>query len=255
MMCAASGRREGIVGRTLHDFGGRHVLVCGGTAGLGLAAAHAFADAGAEVTVTGRHTHTALYDADLSRFALQPLDLADRDAVAEVAAGVRRPDVLVVAEPPRVPAGLDPHEREFLAQAAQLGLVGPLHLATRLRFRLGQSAQPGGGAVVLLPATRAWLELGPPGTARTELAEAVQRLATSWAALGVRLNAVAARAGVPGQARLRVQIDRQSGPLMTRARPLRTATEQEVADLVLVLAGAAGSALTGQVLTVDAPPG
>lgn len=235
-----------------HDFADRRVLVCGGTAGLGLAAAHAFADAGAEVVVTGRHAHAALYDADLSRFDLVSLDLVDRDSIAAVAAGVARPDVLVVAEAPRLPRGLDPYEREFLSQAGQLGLLGPVHLATRLRFRLAESPMRGGGSVVLLPPVQEWLGMGSPREqAQAETVACTQRLASSWATLGVRVNTVLARQAVPGQARLRVEIDRHSGPLMTRARPTRTATLREVTDLTLLLAGSGTSALSGQVLTVD----
>jgi NAD(P)-dependent dehydrogenase (short-subunit alcohol dehydrogenase family) len=36
-----------------YDFSGRRVLVTGGTRGMGLYVAQAFADAGAQVTVTG----------------------------------------------------------------------------------------------------------------------------------------------------------------------------------------------------------
>jgi len=36
------------------DFTGAHVLVTGGTSGIGHAIAGAFADAGADVTITGR---------------------------------------------------------------------------------------------------------------------------------------------------------------------------------------------------------
>lgn len=241
------------MGRTQDGSAGRTVLVCGGAEGLGLAVAQAFAEAGARVVVTGRHRHAALYDADLARFDLLPLDLADRDEVAALAASVVRPDVLVVAEPPRLPATLDPHEREFLAQAAQLGLVGPLHLATRLRFRLAQSEQRGGGAVVVLPSAQGWFAMGAAAAeARAEVAACTRRLAASWATLGVRVNSVVSYAG-PGPAGLRVQIDRQSGPLLTRSTPVRAATAEELADVALLLAGPGAAALTGQVLTVDAP--
>ena len=50
------------------DFAGRRVLVTGGTSGIGFAVATAFADAGAEVLVTGRKASAPEYDRDLSRF-------------------------------------------------------------------------------------------------------------------------------------------------------------------------------------------
>ncbi len=41
------------------DYSGRHVLITGGTAGIGLAIAHAYRDAGAIVSVTGRKSRLA----------------------------------------------------------------------------------------------------------------------------------------------------------------------------------------------------
>src|ERR671910_11290 len=98
------GDRETRKGRRMpdpsYDFAGRHVLVTGGTRGLGLNLAHAFADAGARVTVTGTQYLRAWYDADLSRFGYDQLELSDRDSVAAVAGRVDRIDVLVNNAPP-----------------------------------------------------------------------------------------------------------------------------------------------------------
>ena len=46
------------------DFAGRHVLVTGGSSGIGLGIARAFEDAGAHVTITGTRISAADYDAD-----------------------------------------------------------------------------------------------------------------------------------------------------------------------------------------------
>lgn len=42
----------------MYDFVNKRVLITGGTRGIGFAAAKAFADAGAKVAITGRHTET-----------------------------------------------------------------------------------------------------------------------------------------------------------------------------------------------------
>ena len=78
-----------------YGFSGRRVLITGGTRGMGLYVAHAFADAGAQVTVTGNQYLRAYYDADLSRFGYDQLRLMDRDSVSAVAGRVRDPDILV----------------------------------------------------------------------------------------------------------------------------------------------------------------
>lgn len=238
------------------DVGGHHVLVVGGTRGLGLAAARAFAAAGADVTVTGTAHLTAFYDADLTGFGYEQLQLADHDAVAAFAERVRRPDVLVLAAGARLPHGTTATEREFVAQAARLALVGPMHLATRLRLRLGASPVAGGGTVVVLPPTAGWFALahGREGS-DAALRDAVRRAATSWAGLGVRVNALTGGAGrVPRQAPFRVEIERSRGPLLTRERAPRTGTAAEAVQAALFLASPAASGLTGQVLSLDGPP-
>src|SRR5262245_2366886 len=50
------------------DFGGAHVLVTGGTSGIGHAIATAFVDAGARVTITGTKAAASDYEIDLGPF-------------------------------------------------------------------------------------------------------------------------------------------------------------------------------------------
>ena len=194
-----------------YDFAGRHVVVTGGSSGLGLHLAHAFADAGARVTVTGTQDLTGYYDADLGRFAYEPLRLTDRDSIARAADGIGALDVLVNNAPPQLPPSSDPGERQFLQDATRLGLIGPLALSRRLRFRLGQSTQRGGGVVLNAPGTEAWFELVHGLRAREELADQTRVVATDWAREGVRVTAVTAQPLVPQQSVLKVQIDRHWG--------------------------------------------
>ncbi|MGH3361110.1 MAG: SDR family oxidoreductase [Nocardioides sp.] len=235
-----------------YDFAGRHVLVTGGTRGLGLNLAHAFADAGARVTVTGTQYLRAWYDADLSRFGYDQLELTDRDSIAAVASRVDRLDVLVNNAPPQLPASVDTNEQQFLAHAARLGLVGPLAFGSRLRFRLGESTQRGGGTVVNAPGARSWFELDGSTQGRAELARMTSRLATDWARSNVRVNSVDARLVLAQQSGLRVQIDRSSGPLLTRTQAPRAGTARDVRNLVMFLASTGAAGVTGQTFDVNA---
>ena len=70
------------------DFDGAHVLVTGGTSGIGLATARAFAAAGANVTITGTRTSAADYDADLAAFAYRQCRMTEPAEIEAVAAGV-----------------------------------------------------------------------------------------------------------------------------------------------------------------------
>lgn len=236
------------MGEPTYDFSGRRVVVTGGTRGLGLTVAHAFADAGAQVTITGTQYLTSFYDADLSRFSYFQLRLNDRDAIIDTAERIKAVDILVNAAGVRLPAS-EAHDREFIAHAARLGLIGPFALATRLRYRLGESRVRGGGSVINTPIVRQWFDLTHGSTASGgEYAALTQRIGTTWGRHGVRVNSLSAGVQVPRQTQLRVQIDRSSGPLLTRSRLQGAGTLEEVASVVMYLASSGAASLTGQTM-------
>lgn len=240
-----------------YDFSGRRVLVTGGTRGLGLLVAQAFARSGAEVTVTGTASFVSYYDPEVAQLGYRQLDLTDGDEIASLAANLGHVDVLVNAASPRLSTAIDAGEREFVAQAARLALVGPFQLATRLRHRMASSDMTGGGAVVNLPATQGWFALAD-GDADTdaELERHTQRIGGTWARLGVRVNSVTAPLTVPSpRSSVQVRIEHGSGPLLTRAVDTRTATLRQVCDLTLFLASSGAAGLSGLTLPVGATSG
>jgi 3-oxoacyl-[acyl-carrier protein] reductase len=176
----------------------------------------------------------------------------DRDSVAAVAGRVGPLDILVNNAPPVIPADADATERQFLGHAVQLGLIGPFAFTHRLRFRLGQSSMYGGGVVVNMPSAEQWLALAHGEHARHELTSRTRRLASQWSRSGVRVNSVTARLVRPQQAGLRVEIDRSSGPLLTRTRSAPTGTVRDVGNAVLSLASSGAAAIRGQTIHVDA---
>ncbi|MGL5825045.1 MAG: SDR family NAD(P)-dependent oxidoreductase [Nocardioides sp.] len=241
------------MGELGYDYSGCHVVVTGGTEGAGLRIAQGFRDFGAAVTVTGRHYLTSYYDADLGHFGYVQLDLTDPDSIVRVAEGLGRVDVLVNSAGWEISNNQE-LDREFIVQATRLGLIGPVQLATRLRFRIAESNIRGGGSVIYAPGTQEWFSVTHHESASAELTKLTKQLGKSWARHRVRVNAIAAPARVPVQSRgVRVQIDAHSGPLLTRVNPPSTQVEPEVTDLVLFLASRGASALTGQTLVVGGP--
>ena len=231
------------MGVLAHDFAGQRVLVTGGTRGVGLATAHAFVEAGADVTVTGTKVLPGLYDAELSRFDYHQLNLTRRESIDYLVSNLGRIDILVNAAGASLPSSLDHAEREFVAHSARLGLLGPTQLMTRLRFRLSESTVPGGGAVVNTGATRRWHELTRTADeASAELIEATRRMGESWSRHGARVNTVleSPHVSVPRQYRT-------EGSLLVRSLP---STLEAVAGVVLFLAGSDAACITGQTIFV-----
>ncbi|WP_162794326.1 SDR family NAD(P)-dependent oxidoreductase [Nocardioides houyundeii] len=239
------------------DFTGRHVLVTGGTRGLGLAVAQAFLDAGARVSITGTKILPSLYDADLSRLEYHQLRLASSDAIESFVERIGALDVLVNTAGARLSTDLAEHEREFLCHSARLGFVGPLRLTQQLRPRLCASRAPGGGAVIHAGSTAKWLELTQtPADAEAELVAQTSRTGRAWQRLGSRVNMVLPppRFSVPHQQRGHFSSYATTGDsaLLTRPRTASGVTAEQIASVILFLSSGGAAAVTGQTIRTDA---
>ncbi len=132
------------------DFGGRHVLVTGGTSGIGAAIAAAFAGAGAAVTITGTRSAPDDYDADLSRFTYRTLDTREPASIEALAASVDRLDVLVNNAGANLPGFRSEWEPDVFEETLRINLSGAFRLALGVKDRLAASTIPGGASVVNL---------------------------------------------------------------------------------------------------------
>ena len=241
------------MGGPSYDFSDRRVLVTGGTRGLGYLVARTFAGCGAQVTVTGTQWLTSFYDADLTGFGYHRVDLTDGESIAGLAADLGPLDIVVNNAAPRMAAGLDASEREFVAHASRIGLVGPFQLASRLRLQMAANSQhPGGGAIINLPSIKRWFDLTHGAlAAEIEVERMTRRIGASWGRLGVRVNSITAPEMVPAQrSGLSVSIEQGSAPLLTRTRARRTTTQREIVDVALFLASDGAAGLSGQTLAV-----
>lgn len=227
----------------MFDFTGRHVLVTGGSSGIGGAIARAFAETGAQVIITG--TRDAIEVNDIPPGTeYRPLRLHDRTSVHALANGLERLDILVNN------AGGTSTPEDFDA-AIDANLKGVHALTTACLPLLARSNHDGGGAVVTIASMMAVFGNSIfPGysAAKAGLLLLTKSLAQQWGTKGVRINAVA-----PGPVRTRMTERYADDPVYGPATAQRMAlgrwgTPEDIAGPTLFLASPAARFITGECL-------
>src|SRR3954468_24703430 len=102
------------------DFAGAHVLVTGGTSGIGHAIAHAFNDAGATVAITGTRADADAYDTDLAPFTYRQCRMTDTAEVEAVARACDRLDILVNNAGQNLPGGRNEYEPDVFEETVAI---------------------------------------------------------------------------------------------------------------------------------------
>ncbi|MBX7452253.1 SDR family oxidoreductase [Mycolicibacterium sp. 3033] len=227
---------------------GRRALVTGGTAGIGLACARLLADAGAEVTVTGRDVDRSRSVAAHPNIRFAPADMADLAAVSSLAeAG----DIDVLVNNAAAFPGtltLDQDVASF-ERTLDVNIRGLYFLTAAVADGM---VRRGHGSIVNISSMVAAKGVAAASTYSATKA-AVESLTRTWAVefgrFGVRVNAVA-----PGPTRTEGvaaewgEVNEELG----RALPLgRTGRPEEIAQAVLFLASDRASFITGAILRVD----
>jgi NAD(P)-dependent dehydrogenase (short-subunit alcohol dehydrogenase family) len=248
-----------VSGHRVHfDFSGARVLVTGGSNGIGLAIARAFAEAGAAVTITGTRAAATNYDHDFSAFAYRRLDVRDVAAIDALASSLEGLDVLVNNAGTNF-AGVRGDRRsewtpDVFEDSVRINLFGPFRLALACKPLLSQSRFEGGASVLNNASMSSFfaVPIVPGyGAAKAGIVQMTKNLAAAWAGDGIRVNAVA-----PGQIETDMTAPVKSMPEFEKAILARTplgrwGTPEEVAPPFLFLASPAARFVTGQTLCVD----
>ncbi|MEU6408721.1 SDR family oxidoreductase [Microbispora sp. NPDC046933] len=230
------------------DFGGRAVLVTGGTKGIGFVIAEAFLAAGAGVVVCGRNEPDKLPSADGRTARFVAADIRDPEEAARLVKQtvdhLGRLDVLVNnagGSPNADAATVSPR---FVERIVDLNLLAPFYVAQPANLVMRE--QETGGSIVNIGSVSG---VDPqPGTAAYSAAKAgllvlTRALALEWSPK-VRVNHITtglirteAAASLYGE---------DGGAALSEVIPMRRmAVPQDVANACLFLASDLASYLTG----------
>jgi len=233
--------------RTL-DFSRKHVLVVGGSSGIGNAIARGFRDAGARVTATGTRERTA-YRTDLSDIVYRRLELPDPVQIRALADGIDTLDVLVYSA-----AAVFYKGREFepttFRSVLDVNLSAAMELFVYLQPKL---TTPGGSIIAVSSVVGGFGTRGNPayGASKAAVSQLVKTLAVAWAKNGIRVNALA-----PGFVETKMTaVSRQdaaiSDGIVARTPMRRWGREDDMVGPTLFLASEHAAFITGQTLIVD----
>ncbi|MFI5835827.1 SDR family oxidoreductase [Micromonospora sp. NPDC051300] len=246
---------------SMFDLTGRLAVVTGCRRGIGLAMAEALAGAGADVigvsaTLEREGSEVARrVEARGRTFTPYRVDLADRPAVAELAAalsgGPRPVDILVnnAGTIRRSPAA--EHPDADWDEVVQVDLTAPFVLAREVGRRM---VARGSGKIIFTASMLSFqggINVVGYAAAKSAIAGVTRALANEWAGRGVNVNAVAPGYIATDNTRaLREQADRNRA-ILERIPAGRWGRPEDLAGATVFLASDAAAYVHGTVLVVD----
>jgi len=231
----------------------RRVLVTGGTSGIGLGIARAFAADGATVTATGatdREVATAqrVTSSITPSITFSTLDVRDAAAVAAFVASLDELDVVVNCAGV-IRRGAE-HDPAAFADTVDINLNGTMRVCAAARPGLKARR----GCIVNTASMLSFFGGGlVPGYSASKggVAQLTKSLAIAYAADGIRVNAVAPGWIATPLTQALQDDPARSAPILARTPMGRWGTPEDVAGPVLFLASPAAAFVTGVVLPVD----
>lgn len=236
------------------DFSSAKVLVTGGSNGIGAAISKAFADAGAEVIITGTRASGSEYDGDLSAYEYRQLQLTDKTAIEALAASLDGLDILVNNAGGSFPGGKHEAAPDVFEESVAINLFGAYRLAVGCHDKLAASTLDGGASVINLASMGAFfaVPIVPGyGAGKAATVQLTKNLAATWAGDGIRVNAVAPGLVESNMTKIMKGVEQLEKPFIDRTPLGRWGAPEDIAPVVLFLASSSACFMTGQTVLVD----
>jgi NAD(P)-dependent dehydrogenase (short-subunit alcohol dehydrogenase family) len=242
------------------DLSGRVAVVVGGTSGIGRAIALGFAEAGADVVVSGRRaelidTVANEIEAKGRKSLRQPADVADRASLEtlrdRVVAELGKVDILVNS------AGTTKRRPTLEVPEAEWNMIMETNLTGTLRACQvfgPHMIERGYGRIINIASLSSFValyEVAAYAASKAAVASLTKSLAIEWSSKGVTVNAIA-----PGVFKTDLNTALLDGTDRGREFLLRTPMKrfgkvEELAGAAVFLASDAASFVNGEILAVD----
>ena len=239
----------------MFDFHNHHVLISGGTSGIGRAIALAFQAAGAQVTITGLNSaEIDTFYADETnttgpRINAVQLDVQDAPAITRLATQLPQLDILVNCAGMILRGGAEFDPLKF-QQVIDVNLHGTLRLCTAFRPHLAASH----GSIINVASMLSFFGSGfaPAYSAsKGAIAQFTKSLAIAWATESIRVNAIAPGWIVTPLTQPLVDSPERSQTIIDRTPLKRWGEPQDVTGAVQFLCSPAAAFITGVILPID----
>lgn len=235
------------------DFGGRTVLVVGGSSGIGNGIAQAFRARGASVHVWGTRASASDYrgeeGSDLGGLGYAQVDVSDFDAITRVQPAFERLDVLVLCQ------GIVLYRRaefriEGFRRVIDVNLNSLMACAEKFHPMLAATR----GALITVSSTAAYhATVGNPAynASKTGVLGLTRTLAQAWAGEGIRVNGIAPGFVATKMTKVTTDNPQRLQGALARIPMGRMGTPQDMAGVALFLASPLSAYVTGQTIPVD----